>query len=105
MVGPDASVLRAAVIGGIGLVALAGGRPGRGLSFLCLAVIVLVLAQPALSTSFGFLLSLLATLGIVVAGRPIMTWFPAAVPRLFSRGTAAGRLGACAPAPRPRCRG
>ena len=88
MVGPDASVLRAAVMGGIGLVALAGGRPGRGLSFLCLAVIVLVLAQPALSTSFGFLLSVLATLGIVVTGRPIMTWFPAAVPRWFAAAIA-----------------
>ena len=88
MVGPDASVLRAAVMGSIGLVALAGGRPGRGLSFLCLAVIGLVLAQPALSTSFGFLLSVLATLGIVVAGRPIMGWFPAAVPRWFAAALA-----------------
>ena len=88
MVGPDASVLRAAVMGAIGLVALAGGRPGRGLSFLCLAVIVLVLAQPALSTSFGFLLSVLATLGIVVTGRPIMKWFPAAVPRWLAAGVA-----------------
>ena len=88
MVGPDASVLRAAVMGAIGLVALAGGRPGRGLSFLCLAVTVLVLAQPALSTSFGFLLSVLATLGIVVTGRPIMRWFPAAVPRWLAAGVA-----------------
>ncbi|MEQ4520071.1 ComEC/Rec2 family competence protein [Pseudarthrobacter sp. B907] len=88
MVGPDASVLRAAVMGAIGLLAVAGGRPGRGLSFLCLAVIVLVLAQPALSTSFGFLLSVLATLGIVVAGRPIMAWFPAAVPRWLAAGLA-----------------
>ena len=88
MVGPDASVLRAAVMGAIGLVALAGGRPGRGLSFLCLAVIVLVLAQPALSTSYGFMLSVLATLGIVVTGRPIMKWFPAAVPRWLAAGVA-----------------
>ena len=88
MVGPDASVLRAAVMGSIGLVALAGGRPGRSLSFLCLAVIGLVLAQPGLSTSFGFLLSVLATLGIVVAGRPIMAWFPAAVPRWFAAALA-----------------
>ena len=88
MVGPDASVLRAAVMGAIGLVALAGGRPGRGLSFLCLAVIVLVLAQPALSTSFGFLLSVLATLGIVVTGRPIMRWIPPAVPRWLAAGVA-----------------
>lgn len=88
MVGPDASVLRAAVMGAIGLVALAGGRPGRGLSFLCLAVIVLVLAEPALSTSFGFLLSVLATLGIVVTGRPIMRWFPPVVPRWLAAGVA-----------------
>ena len=88
MVGPDSSVLRAAVMGAIGLVALAGGRPGRGLSFLCLAVIVLVLAQPALSTSYGFLLSVFATLGIVVTGRPIMKWFPAAVPRWLAAGVA-----------------
>ncbi len=88
MVGPDASVLRAAVMGAIGLAALAGGRPGRGLSFLCVAVTVLVLAQPALSTSFGFLLSVLATLGIVVTGRPIMRWFPAAVPRWLAAGAA-----------------
>jgi competence protein ComEC len=88
MVGPDASVLRAAVMGAIGVVALAGGRPGRGLSFLCLAVIVLVLAQPALSTSFGFLLSVLATLGIVVTGRPIMKWLSAAVPGWLAAGVA-----------------
>lgn len=88
MVGPEPSVLRAAVMGAIGLVALAGGRPGRALSFLCLAVTGLVLAQPGLSTSFGFLLSVLATLGIVVAGRPIMAWFPAAVPRWLAAGLA-----------------
>ena len=100
MVGPDASVLRAAVMGAIGLVALAGGRPGRGLSFLCLAVIGLVLAQPGLSTSFGFLLSVLATLGIVVTGRPIMAWFPAAVPRWFAAGLAVplSAQAFCAPA-------
>lgn len=88
MVGPEASVLRAAVMGSIGLAALAGGRTGRGLSFLCLAVIGLVLAEPALSGSFGFLLSVLATLGIVVAGRPIMKWFPDAVPRWAAAGLA-----------------
>lgn len=88
MVGPDASVLRAAVMGAIGLVALSGGRPGRGLSFLCVAVIMLVVVEPALSASFGFLLSVLATLGIVVTGRPIMAWFPAAVPRWVAAGAA-----------------
>ncbi|WP_285246143.1 ComEC/Rec2 family competence protein [Pseudarthrobacter sp. efr-133-R2A-89] len=81
LVGPDPSVLRAALMGAIGVATLAGGRSGRGLSFLCLAVIGLLLADPALGTSFGFLLSVLATLGIILLGRPIMAWMPAVVPR------------------------
>ncbi len=88
MVGPDASVLRAAVMGAIGVSALAFGRAGRGLSFLSLAVIGLLLVDPALSLSFGFLLSVLATLGIVVAGRRIMEWLPASVPRWAAAGLA-----------------
>ncbi|WP_307426786.1 ComEC/Rec2 family competence protein [Pseudarthrobacter defluvii] len=81
LVGPDASVLRAALMGAIGVASLAGGRSGRGLSFLCLAVTGLLLADPALGSSFGFLLSVLATLGIILLGRRIMGWVPEAVPR------------------------
>jgi len=88
MVGPDPSVLRAALMGSIGLASVAFGRAGRGLSLLCLAVIGLLLAQPVLAVSFGFLLSVLATLGIVVAGRRIMDWVPPAVPRWAAAGVA-----------------
>jgi len=88
MVGPDASVLRAALMGAIGLAALAFGRSGRGLSLLCVASTGLLLADPALATDFGFVLSVLATLGIVVAGRPIMGWLPAVVPRWMAAGLA-----------------
>ncbi|WP_308471388.1 ComEC/Rec2 family competence protein [Arthrobacter sp. Y81] len=88
MVGPDASVLRAALMGAIGLVSLSGGRTGRGLSFLSLAVIGLLMADPALGTSFSFLLSVLATLGIVVAGPRIMEWLPPVVPRWLAAGLA-----------------
>ena len=88
MVGPDASVLRAALMGAIGLVSLSGGRTGRGLSFLSLAVISLLVADPALGTSFSFLLSVLATLGIVVAGPRMMEWLPPVVPRWLAAGLA-----------------
>lgn len=88
MVGPDASVLRAALMGAIGVSSLAFGRTGRSLSFLCLAVIGLLLVDPALSLRFGFLLSVLATLGIVLAGRPMMDWLPPAVPRWAAAGLA-----------------
>jgi len=88
LVGPDASVLRAALMGAIGVASLAGGRPGRGLSFLCLAVIGLLLVDPALGSSFGFLLSVLATLGIILLGRQIIGWIPAAVPRWMAAAVA-----------------
>ncbi|WP_231494264.1 ComEC/Rec2 family competence protein [Arthrobacter sp. 9MFCol3.1] len=88
MVGPDPSVLRASLMGSIGLASVAFGRAGRGLSLLCVAVIGLLVAQPVLATSFGFLLSVLATLGIVVTGRRIMDWLPPSVPRWAAAGVA-----------------
>ena len=88
MVGPDPSVLRAALMGGIGLVSVAFGRAGRALSLLCAAVISLILADPGLAASYGFILSVLATLGIVVAGRRIMAWLPPALPRWAAAGLA-----------------
>ena len=81
LVGPDASVLRAALMGSIAVASLAGGRMGRGLSFLCLAVMGLLLIDPGLGTSFGFLLSVLATLGIIALGRRMIDWTPAVIPR------------------------
>ncbi len=88
LVGPEASVLRAAVMGGVAVAALACGRSGRGLSFLCLAVIGLLLLDPGLGGSFGFLLSVLATLGIIVLGRRLIEWTPAAVPRWMAAAVA-----------------
>ncbi|MFB8371780.1 ComEC/Rec2 family competence protein [Pseudarthrobacter sp. NPDC055928] len=81
LVGPDASVLRAALMGSVALASLAGGRTGRGLSFLCLAVIGLLLFDPGLGTSFGFLLSVLATLGIIVLGQRLVDLAPVWMPR------------------------
>lgn len=81
LVGPDASVLRAALMGAVAVASLAAGRSGRGLSFLCLAVMGLLLLDPGLGSSFGFLLSVLATLGIIVLGQRMMAWTPAFVPR------------------------
>lgn len=88
LVGPDASVLRAALMGAVAVVSLAGGRSARGLSFLCLAVIGLLLIDPGLGSSFGFLLSVLATLGIIVLGQRIMAWTPAFIPRWASAAVA-----------------
>lgn len=62
----DASVLRAGVMGAIALVALASGRRRAALPALGAAVIVLVVADPQLAADPGFLLSVLATAGLLL---------------------------------------
>jgi competence protein ComEC len=86
LVGPEPSVLRAAVMGFVGMAALTGGLRGRPLTFLCLATVVLLLLDPTLATSFGFLLSVLATLGIVLLASRIASWFPDTIPRWLAVG-------------------
>ena len=66
LVRPSPSVLRAAVMGGVGLVALRTGRGRSTLPVLCGAVIGLLLVAPDLAVSPGFALSVLATGGLVV---------------------------------------
>lgn len=88
MIGPDASVLRAAVMGAIGLSALSAGRRGRSLGFLCLAVTGLLILDPSLGMRIGFLLSVLATLGIVLLAQPIASWAPAWVPSWLASAVA-----------------
>jgi competence protein ComEC len=65
---PSASVLRAAVMGLIGVLAVSSGRGSSVLPALAAAVGLLVLVQPGLALSAGFALSVLATGGIVVLG-------------------------------------
>ncbi|WP_347107563.1 ComEC/Rec2 family competence protein [Paenarthrobacter sp. S56] len=88
LVGPDPSVLRAAVMGFVGVAALSSGLRGRSLSFLCAATILLLFFDPFLGTSVGFLLSVLATLGIILLARRIASWFPGWVPPWLAAGIA-----------------
>lgn len=74
LVGPEPSVLRAACMGCIAVASLASGRPGRGLSLLCLATVALLLVEPSLATDVGLVLSVAATLGIVVLGGRMVQW-------------------------------
>ncbi len=63
---PQPSVLRAAVMGALVLLAMATGRRRQGLAALCAAVLVLVEMDPWLARSYGFALSSLATAGLLV---------------------------------------
>ncbi|HET8661382.1 MAG TPA: ComEC/Rec2 family competence protein [Micromonosporaceae bacterium] len=58
---PSPSVLRAAVMGALALVALASARPRAALPALAAAVAVLVVVDPELAGDAGFALSVLAT--------------------------------------------
>ncbi|MFF7639126.1 ComEC/Rec2 family competence protein [Streptomyces canus] len=58
---PDPSVLRAAACGVVALLALATGRRRSLIPALATAVLLLVLYDPWLARSYGFLLSVLAT--------------------------------------------
>lgn len=63
---PQPSVLRAAAMGMVALAGLSSGSRTRGVRVLCVAVIALLLLDPWLARSVGFVLSTLATLGILV---------------------------------------
>ncbi|MGW7405420.1 ComEC/Rec2 family competence protein [Streptomyces sp. NPDC054833] len=63
---PDPSVLRAAACGSVALLALATGRRRSLVPALATAVLLLVLYDPWLARSYGFLLSVLATGSLLV---------------------------------------
>jgi competence protein ComEC len=66
---PDPSVLRAAACGAVALLALATGRRRSLIPALATAVLLLVLYDPWLARSYGFLLSVVAT-GALLALAP-----------------------------------
>lgn len=87
LVGPEPSVLRAGVMAAVALLALALGRRGSALPALAFAVCVLVVADPAMATDFGFALSVCATGGLVLLAP---RWAGALVRRGIPPGFAEG---------------
>jgi competence protein ComEC len=81
VVQPSASVLRAAVMGGITLFAIVSRRRRQAVPALSACVIVLMIAAPELAVDVGFALSVTATAALVVIA-------PAWSRRLVARGWA-----------------
>lgn len=87
--GAEPSVLRAGVMGGVGLLALALGRQRSAVPALATAVCLLVVFDPAMAVSFSFALSALATAGLVlVAPRLAAALVRRGVPAGFADGLA-----------------
>lgn len=71
LVRPEPSVLRAAVMGAIGVLAVLTGRGRLSMTLLFLSIAALLAADPWLSVEYAFILSVAATCGLVLAG-PIL---------------------------------
>ncbi|WP_326556250.1 ComEC/Rec2 family competence protein [Micromonospora sp. NBC_01796] len=80
---PSPSVVRAATMGAVGLLALAVGRPRAALPALGAAITVLVVVDPELAGDAGFALSVLATGGLLLVA-------PKWRDRMRARGVPAG---------------
>lgn len=84
LVTPEPSVVRAAAMASIAMLAVMLGRAGAGLAVLTLAVTVLVVLDPWLAASFGFALSVVATASLLLLARPLAEGLGRALPRALA---------------------
>ena len=80
--GASASVIRAAVMAGVALLAAESGRGSRAMVGLAWAVAVMILVAPAAVTDVGFQLSAAATAGLVAWATPLTGRIAARAPRI-----------------------
>ena len=85
LVGASPSVVRSALMGGLGMGGMLLGRRQAGLNSLTFTAAVMALFEPSMPWNVSFQLSFLATLGLVVFGEPLQAGF---------QGLLARRLGA-----------
>ncbi|WP_010524219.1 ComEC/Rec2 family competence protein [Nesterenkonia sp. F] len=80
LVHPEPSVVRAAVMGGIGALALFAGRGRAAFPLLCVCVITLLVIDPWFAMEPAFALSAAATAGIVLIGTPLQRLLESVMP-------------------------
>ncbi|XVX21569.1 ComEC/Rec2 family competence protein [Actinomycetota bacterium] len=81
---PEPSVIRAAAMGSIGLLGMSRSTRAAGLPALAGAIVVLLVIDPSLARSYGFALSTLATLGLLLFVQPWGAAVSARLPRRLS---------------------
>lgn len=75
LVGADAAVVRAAIMGSLVLLARLLGRPTHGLASLAAAALLMTAIDPDTLWDVGFQLSFAATLGLMLYSPPLEAWF------------------------------
>ncbi|WP_157002665.1 ComEC/Rec2 family competence protein [Agromyces laixinhei] len=87
LVTPEPSVVRAAAMAVVVLLAVAAGRPGGPAAALSVAVIVLLVVDPWYARDYGFALSVFATAGLLLLARPLTEalarWMPVPIAALI----------------------
>jgi len=89
IVGADAAVVRAAVMGGLALFAVTLGRRTNGLNSLALVAAAMAFINPYFLWDVSFQLSFMATLGLVLFAGPFSAAFSGAIGRWWGAGAAA----------------
>ena len=88
IVGPEPSVIRASVMATVVLIAMVSGRPGVGIPILSGAVTLLLIWDPWLANEIGFVLSVVATAGLILFAQPISEklsrWLPSSLAALIA---------------------
>jgi competence protein ComEC len=88
LVGATPSVLRAAIMGGLAILARQLGRRQNGLNTLAFTAAVMAAIDPNTLWDVGFQLSFAATLGLILYAQPLQDWFTALLARRISLETA-----------------
>ena len=74
LVGGDAAVLRAAIMGSLALFAKQVGRKNAGINTLAVVALFMALINPLVLWDIGFQLSFFATLGLILYAEPFSTY-------------------------------
>jgi competence protein ComEC len=88
LVGADAAVVRAAIMGGIALTVRQLGRRNDGLNALMLSAVIMSIINPNVPWDVGFQLSFFATLGLILYAEPFQNWAIRVISRYTTPGAA-----------------
>jgi competence protein ComEC len=83
LTGASPSVIRAAIMGGLGLFASLIGRRQTGINSLAFVAAVMCMANPYLPWDVSFQLSFLSTLGLILFAEPMVGWLKVCISRLL----------------------